>query len=71
MDCSSTPPAAPNCGFPVGYKPARSGAAKAYKKMSGKMSFEDAKLACEADNANIVMPKSVDDLKDIQGYCRE
>ena len=39
--------------------------------MSDEMDLEEAKQTCGADNAVIVMPKSVVDLEDIQGYCRE
>ena len=63
-----TPLATPNCALPDGYKPARSGARKAYKMMSDEMKYEEAKRTCEAENATMVMPKSVDDLNDIKGY---
>ena len=55
-------------GLPHGYTPAASGANKAYRLYTQKVSFDDAKLTCEEDGAEIAMPRNVDDIRDIKDF---
>ena len=52
---------------PDGYTAATSGASKAYMLKNGSYSWTDAIQGCEADGAQIAMPKTVTDLQDILG----
>ena len=56
---------------PHGYTPAASGANKAYRMYTQKVSFDDAKLICEEDGAEIAMPRTVEDISDIKAFDRE
>ena len=53
--------------LPDGYTAATSGASKAYKMFNGSYTWADARQACEADGAQIAMPKTVTDMRDILG----
>ena len=59
------------CEMPNGYTLASSNSRKAYKKMTGgiKMNHTEAQTACKADKAWLAMPKSSDDLADINQIC--
>ena len=70
---AATPPTTENpseeCNYPDGYEPAASGAAKAYKKITDeKPTFVAAKAACGEAGGTLVMPKTVQDLNDINEY---
>ena len=53
--------------LPDGYTAAASGASKAYRMFNGSYTWADARQACEADGAQIAMPKTVTDMRDILG----
>ena len=53
---------------PEGYTPAASGAHKAYKMLSQKMKFNQAKLACQAEGSVLAMPRTVEDISDIKEF---
>ena len=53
--------------LPDGYTAAASGASKAYRMFNGSYTWADARQACEADGAQIAMPKTVTDMQDILG----
>ena len=63
-----TCPTCPTCPLPYGYTVASSNARKAYKMAGSTGSQVDAVAMCKADAAWLVMPKSSDDLADIQSY---
>ena len=69
---AATPPTTENpseeCNYPDGYALAASGAAKAYKKLTPTMEFTEAQYACDQDGATLYMPKTVQDLNDINEY---
>ena len=50
--------------MPTGYTLASSNTRKAYK-MIGSLSYTDAQTACKAEKSWLAMPKSSDDLADI------
>ena len=55
-------------GVPQGYALAASGANKAYRMYSQKVSFDDARLTCQEDGAEIAMPRNVEDISDIKEF---
>ena len=63
-----TCPTCLTCPLPYGYTVASSNARKAYKMVGTTGSRLDAVAMCKADAAWIVMPKSSNDLADIQSY---
>ena len=58
------------CDMPPGYTLASSNTRKAYK-MIGSFSYSDAQTACKADKSWLAMPKSSDDLADINQLCNK
>ena len=56
------------CDMPPGYTLASSNTRKAYK-MIASLSYSDAQTACKADKSWLAMPKSSDDLADINQLC--
>ena len=63
-----TCPTCPTCPLPYGYTVASSNTRKAYKMAGSTGSQLDAVAMCRADAAWLVMPKSSNDLADIQSY---
>ena len=58
------------CEMPNGYMLASSTSRKAYKKMTtGQLNHTEAQNECKADKAWLAMPKSSDDLADINQIC--
>ena len=55
-------------GYPGGYTPAASGAHKAYKMLSQKMEFNQAKQACQYEGSVLAMPRTVEDISDIKEF---
>ena len=53
---------------PEGYTPAASGAHKAYKMLSQKMKFNQAKQACQDEGSVLAMPRTVEDISDIKEF---
>ena len=53
------------------YKPAASGAPKAYDRLNLLKPFDFAKGRCEQDGATLVMPKTAADIEDIKEYDRK
>ena len=58
-------------GHPQGYTRAASGAPIAYKLLSEKMNFSEAKQACQNEGTVLAMPRTVEDISDIKLYDRE
>ena len=57
------------CEMPNGYTLASSNSRKAYKKITEKVNHTEAQTACKADKAWLAMPKSSDDMADINQIC--
>ena len=55
-------------GCPSGYTPAASGAPKAYKLLSQKVDFNQAKQTCQDEGSVLAMPRNVDDISDIKTF---
>ena len=56
------------CDMPPGYTLSSSNTRRAYKRI-GSLSYSDAQTACKADKSWLAMPKSSDDLADINQLC--
>ena len=59
-----------DCIVPNGYTRAQNNSRKAYKKVNNFAKFIDAKDMCKADKAWLPMPKSSDDLANIDNISK-
>ena len=55
--------------IPVNYTLQPTNPRKGYKKLASKMSYTDGQAACKADNGWLAMPKSSEDVADINQIC--
>ena len=59
-----------DCVVPNGYTRAQNNSRKAYKKVHNSANFNEAKDLCEADKAWLPMPKSTDDIANIENSSK-